>query len=230
MPGGRSLIVYDDGEVEEIRPHEEPMLACGQLVWAKMKGFPWWPARSWTHVGKVDHHVIETSIVEFLGEDHTAPLSSVETVPFKANFDKHIAALLHPDGVKRGAHKHAPAAVQEALEALELPLFLGEGKLADSAASEAIRAAPEEQHSPEVAAKLMASYTQCSRPNDSQLAALEEATGLHRKQVVSWFLHRRNEGSAKGKGKRAREPTTPNQGTTAKRPRTSPKTFIDCAR
>ena len=221
LPSGRATIEYDDGEVEEIDLNDEVLLAQGELLWAKMKGFPWWPSRQWNHVGKIQSKQCDEPVIEFLGEDHTAPVSAVETVPFKRNFNKHIAALLRPEGDarKRGAHKHASAAVQEAMDALGLPLFVGEGEdpgallengsqrevahkdkagrgkgklgLMDAHRSHDPSSTFTAGMSQDTTARLVESYLLCARPTEEQISLLEDSCGLNRKHIVRWFLNRR---------------------------------------
>jgi len=233
LPKGRSMIEYDDGEVEEIHPREEVMIAAGALVWAKMKGFPWWPARTWSHVGKLDQDSNDTRVIEFLGEDHTAPFSSVETMDFKSNFEKHISPLLlGPEGQKRTAHKHAPAAVQEALEAFDFPTTGKDGGELSTLNSLKLEMS---QLTAMQIGKLASSYKVSKRPDDETIQRLEENTGLPRATVVAWFLHRRNnefKPSFGGGSQGVKRPHSGGGGSKAKRARLAKADInsVDCFR
>ena len=212
----RAMIEYDDNQVEEVDLNNETILAERGLVWAQTKTFPWWPSQKWRHVGKPPSGGPDAMVViEFLGEDHTAPISAVETCAFLPNFDKHIGWLIHPEGDarKRRARKNAPHAVQVALEALEgmgrvssesvakingdtfdairAPTSLvAESVIADEASEGLIKKAGS-KFPPDVTEALVKSYKLCSRPTTEQVRELQNSCGLQKSEIELWFLNRR---------------------------------------
>ena len=65
------------------------------LVWAKTKGYPWWPSlisqisyKSITTLGKTTKEKIYT--IELIGEKINARVSSEKIEPFNKNYDKHV--------------------------------------------------------------------------------------------------------------------------------------------
>ena len=65
------------------------------LVWVKLKGYPWWPSqisqissKPITTLGKNTKEKIYT--IELIGEKNTLKVSSERLEPFNKNYDKHI--------------------------------------------------------------------------------------------------------------------------------------------
>ena len=65
------------------------------IVWAKVKGYPWWPSlisqisyKSSTTLGKTSKEKIYT--IELIGEKSDIKVSSEKIEPFTKNYDKHI--------------------------------------------------------------------------------------------------------------------------------------------
>ena len=64
------------------------------IVWAKIKGNPWWPSlisqisyKSLTTLGKTNKEKVYT--IELIGEKNSAKVSSEKIEPFIKNYDKH---------------------------------------------------------------------------------------------------------------------------------------------
>lgn len=64
------------------------------IVWAKTKGYPWWPStisqisyKSLTTLGKTNKEKVYT--IELIGEKNSAKVSSEKIEPFIKNYDKH---------------------------------------------------------------------------------------------------------------------------------------------
>ena len=64
------------------------------LVWAKIKGYPWWPStisnisiKQTTTLGKTTKEKIYT--IELLGEKNIFNVSQEKIEPFTKNYDKH---------------------------------------------------------------------------------------------------------------------------------------------
>ena len=64
------------------------------IVWAKIKGNPWWPSlisqisyKSLTTLGKTNKEKVYT--IELIGEKNSAKVSSEKIEPFTKNYDKH---------------------------------------------------------------------------------------------------------------------------------------------
>ena len=64
------------------------------IVWAKVKGYPWWPSlisqvsiKQITSLGKTTKEKMYT--IEFIGEKFNAKVCSEKIEPFIKNIDKH---------------------------------------------------------------------------------------------------------------------------------------------
>jgi len=65
------------------------MFTKGEVVWAKIKGFPWWPAVVAKVIEDRDHsNSISEILVNFVGENSHASLSLDKVAKFEENYDE----------------------------------------------------------------------------------------------------------------------------------------------
>ena len=89
------LIHYDDSESQWTLMEQEDFMVGAEIVWAKLKGFPWWPAQVFRDLGS-NPRQIEDVFVVFFGDSSCSWVKKNHVKPLDEHLAKHANNRVAP--------------------------------------------------------------------------------------------------------------------------------------